>query len=285
MDSHNFPNLPLMKLSAYYKAQGHHVDWWNGFQHYDVVYKSKVFTEEYSHDDDTVIHADRIVCGGTGYDLENRLPDAVEHIYPDYSLYPKYSANAYGFLTRGCPRACRFCIVAQKEGRVSRQVATLDSFWRGQQSAELLDPNILACRDHELLLEQLISTGVWINFNQGLDIRFVNEDNIKLLDRIKMKRLHFAWDNPAEDLTSTFVRYKALTEKKKREAFVYVLTNFNSTHEQDLHRIYTLRDIGFNPYVTIFNKSSAPPATRRLQRWVNNKFIFRSVKDFSDYKA
>lgn len=158
VDSHNFPNLALMKISAHHKARGDTVDWWNGFIHYDIVYKSRVFDDTYSADHITVKDADMIIAGGTGYDLTNKLPNEIEHQYPDYSIYPHHS-EAYGFLTRGCPRNCPFCIVGEKEGRVSRHVADLSEFWRGQEKIKLLDPNLLACKNHESLLQQLISSG------------------------------------------------------------------------------------------------------------------------------
>lgn len=154
VDGHNFPNLPLMKLSAFHKAQGHHVEWWNGLQHYDAVYMSRVFTDEYSEDEKHCINADEIIKGGTGYDIKTVLPDEIEHQYPDYSLYPQYK-EAYGYLTRGCPRNCPFCIVSEKEGLKAVQVADLGEFWQGQKEIKLLDPNLLACADHERLLQQL----------------------------------------------------------------------------------------------------------------------------------
>lgn len=133
VDSHNFPNLALMKLSAWHKAQGDTVEWWWGFGEYDRVYMSKVFDATYSADQPEPLNAREVMRGGTGYGLDNRLPDEVEHIYPDYSIYPELTKEtAYGFLTRGCPRACGFCIVAGKEGRVSVKVADLDHWWRGQ---------------------------------------------------------------------------------------------------------------------------------------------------------
>lgn len=87
VDSHNFPNLALMKISAYHKQRGDQVEWWNGLKHYDRVYQSKVFTDLYTHDNEYVIMADEVIKGGTGYDLKNKLPDEIEHIMPDYSLY------------------------------------------------------------------------------------------------------------------------------------------------------------------------------------------------------
>lgn len=193
VDSHNYPNLALMKLSAWHKAKGDDVEWWNGLKHYDRVYQSKVFDETYSKDNEYVVMADEVIKGGTGYGLDNRLPNEVEHIMPDYGLYG-ISDTVYGFLTRGCPRSCSFCIVSRKEGRASLQVADLSEFWNGQKNIELLDPNLLACKDHEKLLVQLADSGAYVNFNQGLDARLLVQENIELINRIKVKEIHFAWD-------------------------------------------------------------------------------------------
>jgi len=81
-----------------------------------------------------------------------------------------------------------------------------------------------------------------------------------------------------------FKKFSELTTvKDKRKRRVYVLTNYGSTHEQDLYRIYTLRDMGYDPYVMVYEKPTAPEETRKMQRWVNNKWLFHSVKDFKDY--
>lgn len=308
-DCHNFPSLPIMKLSAWHKAQGDTVEMLNHWVHYDRVYCSKTFDFTPDAEDEAVIRADEIIRAGTGYhDYTTVLPNEVEHIYPDYSLYPQYK-YAVGFLTRGCPRNCGFCIVSRKEGRVSQKNADLAEFWRGQREIKLLDPNLLACKEHEGLLQQLIYSKAWVDFTQGLDIRLTNPDNIGLLNRIKTKMLHFAWDNPEQDLTEYFEKFNRLSNcndyRKKR---VYVLTNYGSTHEQDLYRIYTLRSLDYDPYVMIYNKGEfVNPKTNRMypmrallkkfsmeqiehfkivwkiQRWVNNKFIFRSCERFEDY--
>lgn len=286
VDSHNFPNLPLMKLSAYHKQIGDHVEWCNPFEHYDRVYQSKVFDDTYAEDISWTPNADEIVKGGTGYGLDNKLPEAVEHIYPDYDLYPELTKDtAYGFLTRGCPRACEFCIVAPKEGRNSRKVADLDEFWRGQKHIKLLDPNLLACKEHELLLGQLIESKAYIDFTQGLDIRLTNTHTIELINQIKLKEIHFAWDDAKNDLTKFFRQYAKYATHRPHGRFgtVYVLTNFDSTMEENLYRIYTLRDLGFDPYVMIYDKPSAPVEIKRLQRWCNNRMIFRSCPDFKNY--
>src|SRR5699024_5650629 len=112
------------------------------------------------------------------------------------------------------------------------------------------------------------------------------KDNVQILNRIKTKMLHFAWDNPNQDLTPYFQKFNNLTScKDNRRKRVYVLANFGSTHEQDLYRVYTLRNLGFDPYVMIYNKNSAPRITLKLQRWVNNKFIFWSTEKFDEYQS
>ena len=286
VDSHKYPNLALMKISAWHKAKGDTVEWCLPLSQYDIVYQSKVFDETYSPDINWTPQADKIIKGGTGYGLDNKLPETIEHIYPDYSIYDHISKDtAYGFLTRGCPRGCKFCIVAGKEGRKSYKVADLNEFWRGQKHIELLDPNILASKDHPELLKQLVDSRAWVNFNQGLDIRFTNEQNIALLNQIKVKEIHFAWDNPKDDLRPYFERYKQYAKHKPHGQYgtVYCLTNFGSTMEEDLYRIYTLRDLGYDPYVMIYDKPHAPREVRLLQRWCNNRIIFKSCPRFEDY--
>lgn len=141
VDSHNFPNLALMKISAYHKSKGDSVEWFLPLKQYDKVYMSKVF--DFTNDYDGIIRANEIIKGGTGYDLKSVLPYKIEHMYPDYELYNV--KEAYGYLTRGCPRGCKFCIVGRKEGFSAYKVADLNEFWNGQKEIKLLDPNILAC--------------------------------------------------------------------------------------------------------------------------------------------
>ena len=200
VDSHNFPNLALMKISAYHKSKGDSVEWYEPLFHsmgepLDIVYMSKVFGDEYTKDYPYFINAKQVYKGGTGYhikvvdgaevfDKENHknLPDEIEHMYPDYSLYPEYTKDmAYGFLTRGCCNNCSYCIVSQKEGLCSRKVADLSEFWNGQKHIKLLDPNILACKDHMELLQQLVDSKAKVDFTQGLDARFINEEKCEVV--------------------------------------------------------------------------------------------------------
>ena len=305
VDGHNFPNLPLMKLSAWHKEQGDTVEWYEPMfsGHMDKVYMSKVFS--FTPDYPYFINADEVVKGGSGYcislvdgkeEFDKRkhfdLPEEIEHIYPDYSVYydkiPEVIDTAYGFLTRGCQCDCDFCHVAQKEGKCSVKVADLLEFWRGQKNIVLLDPNITACRDWQELFQQLIDSKAWIDFTQGLRIHMMTDEKAEMLKQMKVKQVHFAWDRYEDKdiVIPKFMAFKEITGWDKRKLPVYVLVNFNTTLDQDLDRIYTLRDLGYWPYVMIYDKENLPNGhvLRRLQRWVNMRAVFETTPKFEDYR-
>lgn len=332
VDGHNFPNLPLMKLSAWHKQQGDSVDWYKPLLHgfpndpLDKVYMSKVFS--FTPDYPYFVNAAEVSKGGSGYCIklingkevylkenDNQLPHEIEHIYPDYSLYPKLTKDtAYGFMSRGCPRGCDFCHVVAKEGQQAHKVADLSEFWRGQKNIVLLDPNITACREWKDLFKQLIDSKAWIDFSQGLDIRMMSEEKADMIKQMHVKNIHFAWDRYEDKcfVLPKFEMVRKITGLDHHSLTVYMLTNFNTTTEEDLDRIYTLRDIGFSPFVMIYNKDdfvncdkNGKPVkiksehellkkyTReqidhfktcwKMQRWVNNKIIFRTCERFEDF--
>lgn len=298
VDGHNFPNLALMRISAYHKAQGDDVEWWwSDFIHYDIVYMSKIFSNAYSPDMPEPMNADKVIKGGTGYCISlgedgkehfdqsknTPLPNEVEKMFPDYSIYPQFDF-AVSMTSRGCPRGCSFCHVAAKEGRCAVKVANVSDFWNGQKEIRILDPNITACKDKRDLMRQYKETNAILDFTQGLDIRLLNDADIADINEMRLRTLHFAWDNPKDDLEGKFRNFANGFRRKGNIGMVYCLTNYNSTMEENLYRIYTLRDLGYDPYVMIYNKLEAPREIRDLQRWCNNKIIFKSCKRFEDYK-
>ena len=163
----------------------------------------------------------------------------------------------------------------------------MSEFWKDQKNIVLLDPNITACKDWRGLFQQLINSGAWIDFSQGLDIRLMTKEKAEMLKQMKVKMVHFAWDTYSDKdaIIPKFEEFKKITGWDARKMSVYVLTNFNTTHEQDLERIYTLRDLGYWPYVCIYEKDKLPPRhiTKKLARWVNMRATFQTVRDFKDY--
>ena len=132
-------------------------------------------------------------------------------------------------------------------------------------------------------MQQYRETGAMLDFTQGLDIRCLDEADIEDINRMRLRTLHFAWDNPKDDLEPKF-RMFAQRFRRTRPGMVYCLTNYDSTMEENLYRIYTLRDLNYDPYVMIYNKPDAPIEIKDLQRWCNNKVIFKKVPRFEDYK-
>lgn len=300
VDSHNYPNLALMKISAWHKKQGDDVEWLNYFKHYDKVYVSKVFGDEYSQMDNTCINADETIYGGTGFaitiengkevfhkDRDKDLPYEIEHIYPDYSLYPELTKDrAFGFLTRGCCNNCDFCIVSKKEGKCSVKVADLSEFWHGQKHIDLLDPNLLACKERMDLLQQLVESKAYVNINQGLDARFITEEvAYKLLEmKNRLECIHFAFDFMENE--NSIVKGLTLAHEiiglDSRKATVYMLTNYDTTLEEDLYRVRMIQKCGFQPDIRIYRKGTHPRYLTDLQRWCNSRYLYRSV-DSMDY--
>ena len=301
VDGHNFPNLPLMKVSAYHKSKGDNVEFLNRLKHYDKVYVSKVFGDEYTQIDNTVIDADEIIYGGTGFaitiedgkevyhkDRDKDLPYEIEHMYPDYALYPELTKDkAYGFLTRGCCNNCSFCIVSQKEGICSHKVADLSEWWSGQKEIVLLDANILACKERKQLLQQLTDSQAKVDFTQGLDARFITPEVAEMLSKIKTKIWHFAFDfmKNERQIIEGLQTFVDVVKPNNRNAMVYMLTNYDTTIEQDLYRIEAIRQVGLLPDVRIYRKNSLPKRhiLRDMQRWCNNRFLYMSCSNFMEY--
>lgn len=215
-----FPNYALMKISAYHKSIGDTVEWWNSLEKYDRVYSSKIFdfTPENPY-----LPPDTIK-GGTGYDIHSVLPDEIENCFPDYSIYPECD-YAIGYITRGCPNKCRWCIVPHKEGDIKPYRAWQELVRPDSSKSILMDNNILACEYGIEQLESLIDSGYQIDLNQGMDARLVNDKIAAILSKIKwIKYIRFSCDTTAQ--IKAIENASALLMKngvKPYKLFIYLL--------------------------------------------------------------
>ena len=278
------PNLALMKLSAWHKAQGDDVKLYDPlFDKPDRVYASKVFTftPDYAYFPDGT----EVIRGGTGYDLTTELPPEVEAMHSDYELFG--CDYAVGFVTRGCIRRCSFCIVPRKEGRI-RQVAEVTDFWRGQKRLMLLDNNLTAMPDVfietcRFLADHRIET----DFSQGLDIRLINDEKAQALATVRLwKRVHFAWDN-MRDESAVRRGIEILTRYMHPDKLMfYVLVGYNTTFDEDMHRVNTLIGYGTNPFVMVYRaQDGSEPSDKRLKhlaRWANRPAL-RKAATWGEY--
>ena len=289
----NYPNLALMKISAWHKNQGDRVEWYNPFEHYDKLYMAKVFsfTEDYHQ---YINNADCIEKGGTGYDIQKFLPEQIDRMQPDYSLYPSIDhKTAYGFLTRGCPNKCKWCVVPKKEGNIRPYMDIEEIAIEGRKNIILMDNNILAS-DYGLgQIEKIIRLNLHVDFNQGLDARSVTDDIAKLLAKVKrIKRIRFGCDTPKQIVECE--RATALIEKYgyKGEYFFYciLLDDF----KESFNRVNHWRNKGrrylphAQPYRDLNNPRQILPQWQKdLAGWVDKKWIFRTCefKDFEPRKG
>lgn len=286
VDGHNFPNLALMKLSIWHKAQGDSVEWYSPlFSRPDCIYASKVFTFTQDYTDYAPGHPEP-VRGGTGYDPSEKLPDEVEHMIPDYSLYPNWQP-AIGFLTRGCIRNCPWCIVPKKEGRL-REVGGIERISAGRKEVVLLDNNFLAA-DKEFVREQLEKAArlkIRIDFNQGLDARLVTPENAKLLSACRWIRfIRFSCDTVA--MIEPIRRAVSLIRERgcKREIFCYMLVRDIADAEIRLRALVDLNVTPFAQPYRDFTENSVPTdEQRRFASFANVKGgkLCKKMK-FKDY--
>lgn len=272
------PNLALMKISAYYKSFGQQVELFNPLlSFYDLIYASKVFTN--TKDDEYL--PKNTIRGGSGYDLKTTLPNEMEFMCPDYSLFN--CGYAMGFTTRGCIRNCPWCIVPTKEGKI-RVVDDIYQFWNGQSHLKLLDNNLTALPDHfEKIVTQLIKEKIYVDFSQGLDIRLLTSEIAKLLSVVRLwKQIHFAWDSMSyEQAVRRGIQILKSFGMYRNKVMFYVLIGFDTTPEEDLYRVEVLRGLNISPFVMPFNRKDK--YQRNFARWVNHKAIFNSVK-WEEYK-
>ena len=282
-DKTGFPNLALMKLSAWHKAQGDTVEWWTPLLTYDRVYSSKVFTFT---DENPYLPPDTIK-GGTGYGKLDELPPEIDAMFPDYSIYPDCD-HAIGFLTRGCIRKCPWCIVPKKEGQIKPYQTWQEIKRPDSRDIVFMDNNVLACQHGLEQIEDMGGKNVRVDFNQGLDARLITDDVAKMLSKLKwIRQIRMSADTDAMlDVVLTAIYRLGEYGVKPYKVFVYVLVQDVESAER---RVIALRKVGADPFAQPyrdFTANTEPPLEqRRFARWVNDKAIFKTVPTFAEYRA
>jgi len=279
------PNLALMKISAWHKQQGDEVEHYMPLlrDEYDRIYASKIF----NFSDDSMLSDERMIIGGTGWDMKKTLPDEIENMVPDYSIY-NYPHNI-GFTMRGCRLKCSFCVVPEKEGK-PYGVSTIEEIWTQRESKHivLLDNDFFGNPAWNDRIEEIRELGLQVNFSQGLNIRNIKAEQAAAVASVKFsnmsgkkKQVHFAWDDPRhEKLIHKGIKTCIEAGLKPYQMAFYVLIGYHSTPEEDMHRVEVLRSYGCDPFVMPYNKED--PYQAKFTRWVNHKAIFKTVK-WEDY--
>lgn len=277
------PNLALMKISAYHKAQGDTVQWYAGeFDNPDRVYVSKVFT--FTPDHQYPLDGIEVIKGGTGYDIASQLSPEIDSMCPDYSLYPDMDYSL-GFLTRGCPNKCPWCFVPKKEGNI-RPYADIEDFCR-HDKVLLMDNNVLAHEHGIKQIEKIAKMGIKVDFNQGLDARLIDDSVARLLSKVK-------WWNPIRLACDTSAQMKHVHKAVELLRWYnarpigyscYVLLKPGEI-EDAIQRIRFLKGIGVKPFVQPYQPPEGrkiPQEEKDLARYCDKKPIFYSTW-WEDYK-
>lgn len=295
-------NIALAKIARYHRERGDQVEWAIPFIHYDRVYMSKVFN--FSPDDLTCYDADEIIRGGTGYDIHSQLPDEIDRLQPDYSIYPSVPKDtAYGFLTRGCPNKCWWCCVPRKEGRIRPYMDVDEIAIEGRRKLVLMDNNILAAGDYAVeQLEKIIQRGYRIDFNQAMDARLVTDNFARLLASCKWidRRIRFGCDTHRQIQDCELAMALINSYGYHGEYFLYTMLNddfqecYERTHywwvkNQQLRNGHTGRLV--YPYAQPYRDPDNPDRPipqwqKDMAGWVNKKQHFElfPFKEFRQRK-
>ena len=291
VDGHNFPNLALMKLSAYHKAKGDTVEWYSPFDDFDTVYMAKVFTHTPDYTQ-VIANADSIVKGGTGYDVTSRLSEEAETITPDYTLYPYIDRKtAYGFLTRGCIRKCQWCIVPRKEGTIRPYQDVDEIAVDGRTNLILMDNNILAAGEYgKAQLRKIAERGYRIDFNQAMDARLVTDEVAKVLAQIKwLQYIRFGCDTPMQ--VGECEKAIALIQSYGYTGAFFLYTILRGDIAECFERVNHWRDKRFGGRVRPFSqpeldftttKQVIPQWQKDMAHWCNKKTCYFGC-EFEDF--
>lgn len=260
-------NLALMKLSAFYKKQGWNVLFNMSLFPADKVYISKLFTFS-----PAISYPGEYIAGGPGVDVNAKLPDAIDNMMPDYSLYRL--GYSLGHTSRGCPNQCGFCMVPRGEGR-PRAVAGIYSFWNKRHNKiVIMDSNILFDKLHFLgIARQIMKERLTVRFEQGLDIRRIDDKVAAALSVLKYEHYNISWDT--EEVEAAFMRNIQVLCKyvSCQRVGVHILTGYDTSVEYDYYRILKVRELGLTPFVMVYNKRRDSPIRTLLAGWANSRHL------------
>ena len=273
------PNLALMKLARHHLSQGDEVESYLPLDvaSYDKIYASKVF----AFSDGSYINEDIMEVGGTGINMSKSLPPEIETLQPEYSLYPGFKHNI-GFTMRGCRFKCDFCVVPKKEGQPT-SVSTIEELLvQDSDFLILLDNDPFGNPDWKARLKEIRDMGLTVNFSQGINIRIITDEQARELSTLKFSNINrtkkqatFAWDQIKDErlIIRGIERCKAAGIKPYMMQF-FILIGFDTTREEDHHRVKMIIDQGADPYVMPFDKSDLYQSA--FARWCNTR-ICKSV--------
>ncbi len=261
------PNLALMKLAAWHRDKGDDVK---------IIDLSSLKIDKW--------YGSKIFMGGSGYDIKQNLPPEIEAQVPDYDLFN--TDYSLGFTSRGCIRDCGFCIVREKEG-IQRDV---DMSWIKHSKVILWDNNFLASPKWKEKLQYFIDNDIKVSFNQGLDIRLIDDEKAKILSKVKYfdrtfsrRVIYFAFDNP--NLEKLFVEKMKILKKyiKAYRIMVYFIVGFDTTFEEDMHRFKIMNELGVDPFAMPYKDCKKKKQMLDFCRWVNKRYY--TTCKFEDYKG
>lgn len=292
VDGHSgFPNLALMKLSRYHKQKGDTVEWYVQMfgGHYDIVYVSKVFT--FTGDYNYFIDADEVIRGGTGYNINKKLPKEIDLLQPDYSIYPQIdSTTAYGFLTRGCVNKCKWCVVPQKEGFIHPYMDVDEIAIEGRNKLILMDNNIVACDYGINQIEKIIERKYRVDFNQAIDARLITDDVAKLLSKVKwLGYIRFGCDTHSQIKHCENVIEKMISYGYKGSFMLYTMLHgdIDECYERvsRWRKIYGSRVACQSQPMLDFTKQvqKIPQWQKDMARWSNQHTAY-AICDFKEFE-
>lgn len=288
------PNLALMKLSHYFKNEGHQVYFERSIQkgmfepEYDFVFGSSIFSSSKKKLDLFIQSFPSAIVGGTGSGKNQTVEQLIEKdIYEkfDYSIYPNFK-NSIGFSQRGCRLRCKFCVVPKKEGKV-KEVNTLSEIWRGEDYPKnilLLDNDFFGQSRWKELCNEAIENDFKVSFSQGINIRLIHKEGAEMLSQMKYydgnfkkRTIYTAWDNKRDEkIFMRGINYLLDSGIRPDHIMVYFLCNYweKGLTEDVWYRFNQMKDLGLKPYPMVFEKETASQDLKDFQRWVIRRNYF-----------